>query len=146
MKYTLDVIIDKPVDRVIELFDNPDNMFKWMEGLEKIECIEGDPGQPGAKSRLHFDLGKRKIDMVETILSKNLPKEITGTYETEGVYNHIRNSFITTPDGKTRYHAEQEFRFDSFMMKVVGFFMPGTFKKQSLKYMNDFKAFAEKEA
>jgi len=30
------------------------------------------------------------------------------------------------------------------MMKLMGFIMPGAFKKQSAKSLSDFKAFAEK--
>ena len=37
---------------------------------------------------------------------------------------------------------ENEFQFKGFM-KLIGFFMPGAFEKQSFKYMKDFKAFAE---
>ena len=29
------------------------------------------------------------------------------------------------------------------MMRLVGLLMPGTFRKQSLQHMQDFKAFAE---
>ncbi|WP_337251640.1 hypothetical protein [Maribacter halichondriae] len=38
---------------------------------------------------------------------------------------------------------ETDFQFEGFMMKTMGFLMPGAFKKQSKKYMEDFKAFAE---
>lgn len=31
MKYTAEIEINKPIDKVIELFYNPDSMFKWME-------------------------------------------------------------------------------------------------------------------
>jgi carbon monoxide dehydrogenase subunit G len=30
MKYTTEIEINKAVNKVIELFDNPDNMSKWM--------------------------------------------------------------------------------------------------------------------
>lgn len=36
MKYTAEIEINKPIDTVIELFDNPDNMGKWMEGLQSF--------------------------------------------------------------------------------------------------------------
>jgi hypothetical protein len=39
---------------------------------------------------------------------------------------------------------EQEFQFKGFM-KIIGFLFPGAFKKQSLKYLVDFKQFAEIE-
>jgi hypothetical protein len=33
MNYTCEVVIDLPRDRVIELFDNPQNLTKWQPGL-----------------------------------------------------------------------------------------------------------------
>ncbi|MEO8209312.1 MAG: SRPBCC family protein [bacterium] len=143
MKYTLEIEIDKPIDKVIEIFDNPDNMDKWMEGLQSFKHLSGTPGQPGAKSELKFKMGKREIDMVETILVRNLPDEFTGTYEAKGVFNIVQNKFISLPGNKTKYITEQEFKFTGYM-KIIGLLMPGAFKKQSMKYLKDFKNYAEK--
>lgn len=143
MKYTVDIEINAPIDRVIELFDNPDNMDKWMEGLISFEHLSGTAGQPGAKSRLLFKMGKREIEMVETITVRNLPHEFSGTYEAKGVMNIVSNKFIELPDNRTKYITEQEFQFKGFM-KIIAFLMPGMFKKQSMKYLIDFKKFVEK--
>ena len=48
MKYTVETEIDQPIEKVIELFDNPDNMQYWMDGLISFEHLSGTPGQPGA--------------------------------------------------------------------------------------------------
>ena len=45
---------------------------------------------------------------------------------------------------RTKYISEQEFQFKGFM-KVIGFIMPGAFKKQSMKYLEAFKNFAESQ-
>jgi uncharacterized membrane protein len=142
MKYSVLITIDKPVNEVVALFDNVDNMKKWMNGLESFEPLDGTPGEVGAKSRLRFKMGKREIEMIETITAKNLPEEFTGTYEAKGVFNIVRNSFEPLPGNKTKYTTEQEFQFKGFM-KLMGLLMPGAFKKQSMKYLQDFKAFAE---
>ena len=142
MKYTTEIDINKPIEKVIELFDNPDNMGQWMEGLLSFEPLSGTPGQPGAKSRLKFKMGKREIEMTETILTRNLPDEFTGTYEAKGVFNIVKNKFVQLTDKKTRYITEQEFQFKGFM-KIIAFLMQGAFKKQSMKYLTDFKKFAE---
>lgn len=142
MKYSVSITIDKPVNEVVALFDNVDNMKKWMEGLESFEPLDGTPGEVGARSRLRFKMGKREIEMIETITAKNLPEEFTGTYEAKGVFNIVRNSFEPLPGNKTKYTTEQEFQLKGFM-KLMGLLMPGAFKKQSMKYLQDFKAFAE---
>ncbi|MGL1886992.1 MAG: SRPBCC family protein, partial [Reichenbachiella sp.] len=85
MKYTLDIEINLPLAKVHELFDNPDNMHKWQPSLKAFEMIDGKPGQAGSKSRLHYKIGKRNLEMIETITKNDLPKELTATYETKGV-------------------------------------------------------------
>lgn len=144
MKYTNEIEIKKPIEKVIELFDNADNLKKWMEGLQSYEHISGTAGQPGAKSRLFFKMGKREIEMTETITVKNLPDEFTGTYEAKGVFNIVKNKFKKLSDTKTKYITENEFQFSGFM-KIIGFLMPGAFKKQSFKYLKLFKEFAESQ-
>lgn len=143
MKYSVDIEINKPIDKVTELFDNPENMKKWMEGLISFEHISGTPGKVGAKSRLKFKTGKREMEMIETVTVRNLPHEFSGTYEAKGVYNIVSNRFVSLSNNKTMLTNEQEFQFKGFM-KIVAFIMQGAFKKQSLKYMTAFKTFAEK--
>jgi uncharacterized protein YndB with AHSA1/START domain len=142
MKYATEIIIDQPVDKVVQLFDNPDNRFKWMEGLQKCEPMSGNQGHPGAKAKFTFQMGKRKVEMVETILTRDFPDDFTVSYEADQVFNIVKTSFTPLLDEKTRYVTEHEFQFKGFM-KVFGFLMPGAFKKQSMKYLKDFKKFAE---
>src|SRR5688572_686847 len=130
MKYTCHIEINKPVDTVVSLFDNPDNLSKWMNGLQSFEPLSGTPGQPGAKSKLKFKMGNREIEMIETIMVRNLPDEFSGTYETKGVFNIVRNYFEPLPGNKTNYVSEQEFQFTGFM-KLIGMLMQNAFKKQS---------------
>ena len=64
------------------------------------------------------------------------------TYTADGVYNIVTNRLVKISDNKTRFINEQEFEFKGYM-KVMGFFMPSAFKKQSRVYLEDFKEFAE---
>ena len=143
MKYQNEIEIELPVNKVVELFDNPENLKHWMPGLQSFEHISGTPGQPGAKSRLFYKMGKREIEMIETITNRNLPDEFAGTYEAKGVYNVVSNKFIPVAANKTKWVTDNEFRFSGFM-KLMGWFMPGAFKKQSQQYLELFKTFAEK--
>ena len=145
MKYTREVVIDLPRDRVIELFDNPDNLPKWQEGLQSFEHVSGEPGQPGAKSRLVYDHRGRHIEMIETITERNLPDEFSGTYETEGVWNGMKNRFVEDAPDRTRWIAESEFRCSGLKMKLMTIFLRPMFTSTTLKSLRDFKAFAEGE-
>ena len=81
--------------------------------------------------------------MIETITNRNLPDEFAGTYEAKGVYNVVSNKFIPVAANKTKWVTDNEVRFSGFM-KLMGWFMPGAFKKQSQQYLELFKTFAEK--
>ena len=142
MQFTTETIINAPIEKVIALFDDAQNLPKWMEGLQSFEHISGTPGQPGAKSRLKFKIGKREFDLIETVTVRDLPHEFSGAYDAQGVQNIVRNRFIKLAGDKTKYVTENEFQFKGFM-KILALLMPGAFKKQSIKYAEDFKRFVE---
>lgn len=142
MRYTSEITINRPVDVVTRLFDDPKNLYAWMDGLQSFELLSGEQGQPGAKAKLVYQMGKRRIEMIETITERNLPDIFAGTYDADGVHNIVVNKFIALPDGNTRYITENEFQFKGFM-RIIAFLMPGAFKKQSFKYLEQFKAFVE---
>jgi hypothetical protein len=142
MEYTNEITIERPRSLVVELFDDPENMKHWQEGLLEFEHVSGDPGQPGASSRLLFERSGRKIEMIETVVKRDLPHEFHGKYTTEGVENWVKNYFIAEGPNKTRWVTENRFEF-SGMMRIVSFFMRGAFPKQTQQFMQDFKEFAE---
>ncbi|MBN2174201.1 MAG: SRPBCC family protein [Bacteroidales bacterium] len=142
MKYTNEIVLALPLNKVIELFDNPENMREWQPGLISFEHLSGSPGEEGAKSKLKYKMGKREVEMVETIVKRDLPGEFTGTYEAKGVFNLVKNSFIRMGPQETKWISENEFRFSGFMI-FFAWFMPGAFRKQSRKLMEQFKNFAE---
>ena len=142
MKYTSEIKIDLPREKVIELYDNPDNLKQWQEGLESFEHLSGDPGTVGAKSLIKYKMGKRKIEMTETILKKDLPNNYDFLFEAKGVWNEVKNSFSEINPNQTKWTIENDFRGKG-MMAVMMFLMPGMFKKQTMKFMISFKDFAE---
>ncbi|MEK6155038.1 SRPBCC family protein [Flavobacteriaceae bacterium 3-367] len=144
MKYTTRITIDLSRDALIAKLDNPENMKHWQRGLVKYELLSGNPGEDGAKTELHYKMGKRELVLIETIMARNFPEEFHATYDTKGVHNIQKNYFKEINEQQTEWVSETEFHFSGFMMKAMAFFMPGAFKKQSLKYLQDFKAFAEK--
>ena len=144
MKYTSDIIINQPVDKVVELFDNADNLKEWMTGLLSFEHLSGEAGQPGAQSKMVFQRGKGKMVMIETITKNNLPEEFSAEYEVQGTHNIQQNHFKAVTETSTQWVSHTEFKFGSLGLKFMGLIMPSAFKKQTLVFMKNFKDFAEK--
>jgi hypothetical protein len=128
MKYSVEVIIEKPIDEVIEKFSDPNNLSKWQPGLQSTKQLEGKPGAVGAKQQMNYLMGKRKVEMIETITVNDLPREFSAIYVAKKVWNQSKNFFATNQHGQTVYFAENEFQFKG-MIKVIGWVMPGMFKK-----------------
>ncbi len=145
MQYTLSVDLDLPREKVIELFDNPEYLTRWQPGLVSYEVLEGKARQEGAKARMTFDFGKRKMEVIETITARDLPERICGRYVVNGTLNIQENTFTEIDQHTTRWTSKNEFRFKGFMMKLMGLVMPGAFKKQSNVYLKAFKKFTEEE-
>ena len=74
-------------------------------------------------------MGKRRVEMIETVTERNLPLVFAGIYEATGVWNAVSNSFIDNGNGTTTWKTDTEFKFTNLMMKIIGFLMPGAFKK-----------------
>lgn len=146
MQYTVETIINAPIEKVVALFDNPDNLKEWQPGLQSFKLIEGKQSEVGAKSELKFKMGSREIEMIETITVRDLPREFSGTYEESSVFNVVKNYFEKVDAYTTKYVNYNEFQFNNLFMKLMGFLMPGMFKKTSQEYMENFKKFVESQS
>lgn len=144
LKYTSEITINLPRQRVVELMDDPNNLPHWQPGFISMEHISGTPGEEGAQSRMKYDMGGRKVKMIETVVKRDLPNEMTLTFETKGVYNKQHNAFVEVDANTTKWISHSTFKMGGFM-KLFEWFMPGSFKKESMKYLKQFKAFAESQ-
>ena len=144
MKFTCTVEIQKPLNETVNLWNNFENLKEWQDGFEGIEHISGTQGEPGAKTKMFYSSGKRKIILEETVIVNNLPEEFTGRYEAKEMVNTMKNSFSSKSDNSTIWTAEIEYsEFRGFIPKLMSKLMPGMFKKQTQKWLDQFKTFAE---
>lgn len=143
MKYTCTVHIDLPIGKVVDLWTDEKYFKKWQDGFQSIDHFEGQPNSVGAKSRILLEQGKRKIELTETIISNNLPEEKKALYVHIHMINTQTSRFQEITPNQTRYISEVEYtEFNGFMPKLMARLFPSMFKKQSQKWMNQFKEFA----
>jgi len=143
MQFTSEILIESPIEHVIRKMDSAQNMKHWQEGLVNVEHIDGTPKKFGAKIRLRYDFGNRKMEVIETITKQNFPTEFHATYNTIGLRNIQKNYFEATADGHTKWICENEYEPTTFKMLAMLALMPSAFKKQTKRYMKNFKNFVE---
>jgi hypothetical protein len=153
MKYTVSIEIALPRERVVQLLADPAHLPKWLRGLVLHEPISGVHGQVGTTSRVVMQMGQRKVEGTETITRREpadlhgIPRDSVVHFEREivadGMWSAARDRLTETGPETTLWESENEYRFSSVPMRLVGLFMRGAFREQSRVHMQDFKAFAE---
>ncbi len=143
MKYTCTVDINLPIDKTVELWEDENNFKAWQDGFKSIELLSGTPNTKGAKSKIVLE-DNRRIELIETIITSDLPTEKKALYEHIHMTNTQTTRFEAIAEDKTRYISEVEYtKFNGFMIKLMAKLFPGKFKAQSQKWMDQFKDFAE---
>ena len=142
MKFHIEITVNISLDKLIELFENPNNLKKWQPNLISFEHLSGEIGQEGAKSRIHYNMIVKKIVMEETIIKRNLPDEFVILYDSDGVSNTVTSNFKEIGENQTRWIMHNNFKF-SGIMKYAAMALKGVFRKQTEMTMARFKKFAE---
>ena len=144
MRFTCTVDVDLPIERVVELYDDPANREHWQDGYLRAEPFSGIPGELGAKARLLFRQGKGEMELIETITVRNPPYEFSATYEHEHMVNTMTNRLTSLDAKTTRWEAVLDYtKFNGFMPRLMAMLMPGMFKRQTQKWLDQFKVFSE---
>ena len=144
MKYELQIDIEAPRSLVAELYRDDSRMRDWQPSLIERRLVSGAPDAKGSKYELEVQMGKRSITMTETVVESNLPESVSVVYEAKGVFNPVDSRFEELSADRTRWSFQSEFRCKGFIW-LMTVLTPSAFKKESLKHMNSFKSFMEKE-
>ena len=145
MKYELQIELDLPRDRTFELLENTDHVTSWQPNLQKFELLKGEAGEVGAVSLLVHTLHGRNVQTIETITKRTVPMLLAATYESKGIIKKVVHRLQELPDDRTRWHLETE-ASKTGLMSLVSSLAPGRFKKETLVYMDRFKAFTDRLA
>jgi len=129
----------------MRLFDNPKNLKEWQDGFISTTPISGKQGAKGSKSAIKIRAGKSIIEMTETILVKNLPDEMTALYEHKQTHNTATYRFKPVSPVSTQWTTEIHYtKYGDWTSRLIASVFPGIFRKQTQKWLENFKRFAER--
>ncbi len=144
LKYTCSILINLPINQVVDLWNNENHFKEWQYGFIAIEHLSGTPHTPGAKSRIRLKGPKGEMELIETIQSIDLPLKKTALYEHKHMTNTQVTKFKRLSANQTEYTTEVEYlQFNGVLIKIFARLFPNKFKAQSQKWMDQFKSFAE---
>lgn len=146
MKFTGKTIIQQKREIVCALFADSKNLKHHHEGFISKELLEGEEGKDGAISRLMYKFGKGEMELIETITANQLPESFTAFYHHKHMDNTMKCTFKELSDKQTAYEIEIEYtRMAWIMPRLIAILFPSMYRKQGIRWMENFKAFAEKQ-
>lgn len=146
MKFTFSAEINQPINRVVELFRNKENLKEWQKELISYECLSGTPNEVNCVTKYVH----KSITIIETLLSYNLPHEIKGYYEhLAGKKTVMKHNtvylFTKISDNKTLFELKMEdVQFVGWLPKLMSKIMGRMFEKYHQDEVDQFKVFAER--
>ncbi len=145
MKFKGSIDINQPIEKVAELFANPNYLKEYQEGFERKELVSGVAGEEGALSKMYYKNGKHEMELTETIVSNDLPHSFEAFYHHKHMDNIMKCTFTALDDGGTRYETSVEYtRINWIMPKLISILFPGMYKRPAQRWIENFKKFAEK--
>jgi len=145
MKHKTELVINAPWDRVWSIFDDPDYISKWQPNLIALLHESGEPGQPGAVSKLTYDENGRQVVLTETIAERRPPDLFAGTYDSRYGTTTVVNRFEMIDAQTTRWTVWSRYRFRG-VMKLMALFMASSIRRRTCADLERFKQLGETEA
>lgn len=146
MKFKGSIDINQPLKKVAELFADPQYLGEYQDGFLKKELLSGIEGKDGAVSKMYYKSGKREMILTETITANRLPHSFETSYHHKHMDNTLKCTFTSLGATQTRYQTEGEYTaFRGFLPKLMAYLFPKMFERQAQKWLDNFKAFAEKQ-
>jgi uncharacterized protein YndB with AHSA1/START domain len=136
------VVIERPLDEVWAVFDDPEQQVDWNSDLLAHEHISGKANEKGAVSRLTFKRGDGETVLTATVLERKAPKKLAAVYEGMQLPFYLTSNFRAIDDDTTEWSAEIEVKLN-LVQKALGPLLKGTMTDMAQKMGDDFKSYCE---
>lgn len=136
------VVIERPLDEVWAVFNDPKLQTEWNSDLLGYERVSGKGNEEGSVSRLTFKRGHGETVLTATVLESKRSAKLIAKYEGMQLPFYLTSNFSAIDDDSTEWAAEIEVKL-SLMQKALGPLLKGTMTDMAQKMGDDFKAYCE---
>ena len=137
MRFTKEVVLDQPIERVRVLTSDPAHLHEWQPDLVGITHHTATPGAAGSTATLRY----RKFTLEETVLSATADERVS-RYRTPGMVHTITNRYTAVDDRHTLLVCDNEFEL-SGIMKLGRRVLEKSLREQVERNVDNFKAFID---
>ncbi|MDX3662677.1 SRPBCC family protein [Streptomyces sp. ID05-26A] len=137
MRFTKEIVLDQPIERVRVLTSDPAHLHRWQPDLVSITQHGQTPGAAGSTATLTY----RRFKLEETVLTANAYERIS-RYETRGMVHTIANRYSVLDDRRTLLVCENEFQL-SGLLRLGRRVLEKSLREQVERNVGNFKAFID---
>lgn len=137
MRFTKEIVLNQPIERVRVLTSDPAHVHEWQPDLVSITQHSDTPGAAGSTATLTY----RKFTLEETVLTANAD-ERTSRYETRGMIHTITNRYRAIDDRHTLLVCDSEIELTG-LLKLGRKVLEKSLREQSERNLDNFKAFID---
>ncbi|USX48834.1 SRPBCC family protein [Lentzea sp. HUAS12] len=137
MRFTQEVVLEQPIERVRVLTSDPAHLHRWQPDLVGITPHGETPGAVGSTATLTY----RKFTLEETVLAANADERIS-RYETRGMVHTITNRYSAIDDQRTLLVCDNEFQL-SGLLALGRRMLEKSLREQVERNVGNFKTFID---
>ena len=141
-QFEVSVVINKPVNIVVDALMNHKNFVYWQTNLEKFEVIKETEEKAGSIAHLHYNENGKKYVMEDKMLHYEPNKKIISQVSGEGISAIVENIIVSNGD-KTEITLKWSGRGKVFLVKVLLPLLKGKMIKESTRELETFKHLVE---
>ena len=139
------ITINKPVEKVWELFMDPDSLKHWLTGFVSAEHITGRVGETGSVSKLKFMERGKLVEVKETVTAATPNQQYS--FEMEHNSFQVKTDIRLVSFGnRTEFIQTVQFYPKGLIMKLIMPMMKGVMKKQMANELLKLKNFIESKS
>ncbi len=144
INYTSEVAIDASIEKTFELFDNNDNLSKWIPEIKAIKTIKKEEEVIGSTFEVKVENQGKEVVFEEKVLKYEPYKNVKFLFKGGNVHK-IDDYTFSLKEGKTHVRLTSKFQTDSFILGCMLPFVKGKLSRQDQQYLENFKNFVEKK-
>ena len=142
MKAEHAIQIERPLDQVWALFDDPAAQADWLHMVKSFEQVKGKGNEKGAVQKVVFERSSGDTELTVTIIDRQAPDRLVARYEGMQVPFELTSSFAAVDDDTTEWHAVIDVKL-SLLTKALGPVIKPAVSDLAQQMGRDFKAYVE---
>lgn len=136
------VTVNAPVEKVWDIFMNPDYLKHWLTGFVSIEHLDGTIGEKGSTSKMKFIERGKELEVIEKVLFINPLQQYSFEIQ-HGALSTLTDVRFISIGQVTEIIQAVQFTPKGLFMKLFMPLMKGEMKKRMANDLKNLKIFIE---